>query len=272
MKRVTLFFALWIIMFLFSQNMIYATEISMDEKALKEFIIQVIKDNPELIYKTANEYVKQMREKQLIQKIDESFKNRVIDEPRPNNPVKGPANAPITIIEYTDFQCPYCSRGAITMHSVLQKYSDKVKLVFKNLPLSSHQLAMMASQASLAAHKQGKFWEYHDILFQNSTMLKEPMFEEFAKQLGLDLVQFNADRQSEAIQKQIEEEKAQANKLQFTGTPVFIVNGVVVQGAQDLNYFSLIIDRLLSEISSTPPTPTPSSPPSPTPTPIPTKE
>lgn len=224
-----------------------ADELKLNEEELKEVVKQVIKENPQLIYDTLNEYAREQKKRQQEQALEASFKDRVEDVISDDNPAKGPEKAPITIIEYTDFQCPYCTRGAQTLDSVMEMYPDKVRAVFKNNPLKFHDQALPAAKAALAAHKQGKFWEYQDLLFENSQKLNEAMFQKIANDLDLDLKRFEKDRNSEEIAKQIQSEQAQAAKLKLTGTPAFLVNGVPIRGAYPPEYFAKIIDRLLGE-------------------------
>ena len=106
---------------------------------------------------------------------------------------KGPANAPITIIEFSEFQCPFCSRVNPTLKQVQKEYGDKVRIVFKHNPLSFHKDAPLAAQASIAAGKQGKFWEMHDKLFENQRKLKAADIDGYAKGIGLDMTKFKAD-------------------------------------------------------------------------------
>ncbi len=223
-------------------------EMTIDEESLREIIIQTIKDNPKLIYETVNEYVREERNSRKKQQLETSFKNRITGLGiTPGNPVKGAEKALITIVEYTDFQCPYCKRGADTVYEVLKKYPEKVKVVFKNNPLDFHKQAVPAAKAALAANKQGKFWEYHDLLFKNPSGLKEELFVKYAEELKLDMEKFNKDRNSEEIAKLVESDLVEAKVHKFTSTPVFVVNGVVVRGAQSADYFSKVIDRLLAE-------------------------
>ncbi len=220
---------------------------AIEENKLREIVKEVIKENPKLIYDTVNNYTRNQRKKKQEKLLEESFKNRVKDPVADNNPTKGPEDALITIIEYTDFECPYCARGANTVDKIMRIYPEKVRLVFKNLPLSFHKQAIPAARAALAAGKQGKFWQYHDLLFKNFSGLNEGMFLNFARDLGFDMGRFNTDRNSEEIAKQIQSEQAQAAVLKLTGTPAFVVNGVVIRGAQSLDYFKGVIDRLLLE-------------------------
>ena len=224
-----------------------AVEIPGDEKKLEEAVKQIIKDNPKLLYDTINQYVAEQQKKKQTVQFEAGFKNRVKYSLTAANPVQGTENAQITIIEYSDFQCPYCARGANSVSRLLKIYPEKVKLAFKNLPLSFHKQALPAAKAALAAHKQGKFWQYHDILFKNSNKLNEKLFLKAAQDLELDMEKFNADRKSKAIADQIKAEQAQAAKNGITGTPAFIVNGVIIKGAQQVNYFVKVVNRLLKE-------------------------
>lgn len=220
---------------------------ALNEEQIREIVKQVIKENPKLILDTVNNYIREQQKKKQEQALEASFKNRIKDVISKNNPTKGPEKAPITIIEYTDFQCPYCRRGAETIHRIMEMYPNKIRLVFKNNPLKFHPQALPAAKAALAAYKQGKFWEYHDLLFKNSAKLNKEMFLKFARDLGLDIEKFNKDRNSEEIAKQIENDQVRAAELKLSGTPTFIVNGVVIRGAQPLPYFRMVIERLLSE-------------------------
>ena len=133
------------------------------------------------------------------------------------------------------------------MEEVLKEYPDKVKLVFKHLPLGFHKEAKPAAIAANAAGRQGKFWEMHDLLFEKQRELNSDLYPKLAKQLGLDMDKFNADMKDEAIAKQVDEDAKQANKLGVRGTPGFFVNGVQVKGARPLSHFKKLIDRWLDE-------------------------
>lgn len=223
-------------------------KVTIDDDKLREIVKEVIKDNPKLILDTINAHVKKQKKEKQGKQLEASFKNPITDiVAEPHNPSKGAENALITIIEYTDFECPYCSKGVKTVNQVLKKYAGKVKLVFKNNPLDFHKQAVPAANAALAANKQGKFWEYHDLLFKNSSKLNEELFVKLAKDLKLDMEKFDKDRNSDEITDQVELEKAEAESHKLRGTPSFLVNGIVIRGAQNLGYFSKVIDRLLSE-------------------------
>ena len=193
---------------------------------------------------------KQMRDQQA--QFEEYFKNPVKIEAG-SSPVKGPANAPITIIEFSDFQCPFCKRGKETMDAVLKEYPTQVKLVFKNLPLPMHPQAKPAAKAALAAGKQGKFWEMHDALFASHDKLAPALYEEKAKELGLDVAKFKADMESTEVENQVKSDAADATAFGIQGTPGFFVNGVPVKGAYPIEHFKSIIDRLLKGPPAAPP-------------------
>ncbi|MCO6430334.1 MAG: thioredoxin domain-containing protein [Deltaproteobacteria bacterium] len=207
----------------------------------------------ERIGMAAEKYFREMQMRQAKQAqeregalLEEQFKNPVKLEIG-NSPTKGPANAAITIIEFSDFQCPFCQRGANVMDEVMKAYPNQVKLVFKNLPLAMHPQATPAAKAALAAGKQGKFWEMHDKLFANQQKLNPQYYEQAAKELGLDVEKFKTDMNDPAIEEQIKADVALAEKHDITGTPGFFVNGVAVKGAYPLQHFKKIIDRWLAK-------------------------
>ncbi len=178
------------------------------------------------------------------ERLENQFKNPVkldIGE----SPVRGPKDAKVTIITFSDFQCPFCSRGAATMEEVLKAYKNDVNLVFKNLPLPFHPEAKPAAIAALAAQEQGKFWEMHDALFKNQQSLGKDTYLRLAQELGLDMEKFKADLANEKLAKRVEEDAALASKHGVNGTPGFFVGGVLVSGAQPLPAFKTIIDRWL---------------------------
>ena len=160
---------------------------------------------------------------------------------------KGPSSAVVTIIEFSEFQCPFCSRVNPTMKKVHDTYGEKVRVVFKHNPLSFHKDAPYASQAAMAAGKQGKFWEMHDVLFKNQRALKPEQIDEYAKQIELDLAKFKADANSAEIKKLVAEDTALAKKVGARGTPNFFVNGVQLSGAQPFPKFKAAIDKAIKD-------------------------
>ncbi|MDM8551787.1 thioredoxin domain-containing protein [Desulfobacterales bacterium HSG2] len=255
MKKVVMMIAVFTGLFFFSGisgviggEITVKGNITIDEDELRKIIKKVIRENPKLILETINAYAKKEKREKQKKQLESSFKKRIKDiGVSDKNPSQGPKDAAITLVEYTDFECPYCSKGARTVKKVMEKYPEKVRVVFKNNPLDFHEQAMPAAKAALAANRQGKFWEYHDLLFENSSKLSEELLVKFAEQLKLDMKKFDDDRNSPEIADQIESEVAEAKKNKLRGTPTFVANGVVIRGAQKLNYFSKVIDRLLSE-------------------------
>ncbi|MEC9399062.1 MAG: thioredoxin domain-containing protein, partial [Myxococcota bacterium] len=164
-----------------------------------------------------------------------------------NSPVLGNPNAPVTIIEFSDFQCPFCQRGADTLKQVQKKYPNDVRVVFKNFPLAFHKEAPAASKAALAAGQQGKYWEMHDKLFENFRNFKANAADMkgytagLAGQIGLDVEQFKKDFDNPEFDKMIQADQALGSKLGVRGTPHFFINGVRLSGAQPLPKFEEIV-------------------------------
>ena len=162
-------------------------------------------------------------------------------------PTDGPADAKVTIVEFSDFQCPFCSKAIPTMKALKKKYGDDLRLAFMHLPLAFHEHANLAAQASLAAGEQGKFWEYHDLLFENQTALTQPDLEKYAAKLDLDMGKFKAALASKKFQAHIEKDMEEARQAGASGTPTFYVNGTQLVGAQPQDAFEKAIDAALAE-------------------------
>lgn len=154
-----------------------------------------------------------------------------------DSPSRGPSDAPITLVEFCDFQCPYCQRVQSTLEQFYSQYSGRVRHVYKNMPLSFHPLAEPAARAALAAGKQGKFWEYKKMIFDNQRNLSQEAFVTFAQQLGLDVEKFKADMDSAEIRTAVQNDLKQAVKLGVQSTPTLIVNGTEIRGARSLCSF-----------------------------------
>lgn len=140
-------------------------------------------------------------------------------------PFLGQENAPVVIVAFSDFECPYCGTVGALFDEALAKHPKEVKIVFKQFPLAMHKLAQSAALASLAAHRQGKFWQYHDLLFENQKSLSEAKYVELAKKLGLDLERFNKDYKAPINQQTLERDMADAQLAGVRGTPTIFVNG-----------------------------------------------
>ena len=165
-------------------------------------------------------------------------------------PAKGPANAPIQLIEFSDFECPFCFRANPTIAQVISTYGDRVRLVYRHYPLPNHPNARPAAEASACANEQGKFWEYHDRLFANQSQLSGDDLKKHAAALGLDASKFNACLDSRRFQKDVEDDVAAAQLVGVSGTPHFFINGRPLSGAQPFEAFKEVIDDELQLVKS----------------------
>lgn len=167
-----------------------------------------------------------------------------------DSPVKGADDAPVTMMEFADFQCPFCGRFySDTLPAFQESYIDtgNVKFVFKHFPLDSiHPQAVPAALASECAKEQGKFWEYHDIIFQNQQLLSGENYERWAVQLGLDKTKFNDCYDSQKYLSRVASDVQQGNSAGVRGTPGFLINGQLVSGAQPFSVFQQIIEAELA--------------------------
>jgi protein-disulfide isomerase len=141
-----------------------------------------------------------------------------------DSPLRGSPMAPITLYEFSDFQCPHCKVAAPILKKVVEESDGKAKLIFKQYPLPGHSRAREAAKAAIAAQKQGKFWEMHDLLFQNQDDLQVAKFDDYAKKIGLDLKRFKADMESKETEKKIEADVAEGKKAGIDSTPSIFVN------------------------------------------------
>ncbi len=155
---------------------------------------------------------------------------------------KGPKSALITIVEFSEFQCPYCSKVGPTLKRVKEKYGKKVRLIFKHNPLPFHKHAKLAAQAALAAGAQGKFWQMHDLLFENQRALERSDLNSYARKLGLKMRRFKSHLKSKKFLPQIEADQKLARSVGANGTPTFFINGRKLIGAQPFENFEKLID------------------------------
>jgi protein-disulfide isomerase len=162
-------------------------------------------------------------------------------------PIRGRKDAPVTIVAFSDFQCPFCARVNPTLAQINQAYPEKVKIAFKHLPLRIHPDAPAAHAAAESAHRQGKFWEMYDKIFANQREIKPDKLREYAKELGLDLVNFDKDVASPDVKKRIDSDSQEAEKLGVSGTPAFFINGRYLSGAQPFESFKKVIDEELAK-------------------------
>lgn len=177
-------------------------------------------------------------------KIIEAIPTRGIDIS--TSPFKGAADAPVVIVEYTDFQCPYCAKLGAIFSQVLKKYPGKLKIVYKSYPLQSHQFAWKAAANAMAAHQKGKFWEFHDRLFANSKNLNDEKILEIRKLMGFDTPEFDALIKSAGVRKKVADDRNEGQRNGVRGTPTVFVNGKRLKD-KSLKGFTIAIDNELKK-------------------------
>lgn len=228
------------------------------KKALKEdptILAEAIKANP-LEFMTAVREAAQVAQKLDAEKKQADEKQKLeatYDSPlapiiRPDEMFRGSKDAPITLVEYSDFECPFCTRAFATVKELLKKYDGKIRFAYKHLPLSFHPNAMGAAKyhEALRLQSEDKAWKYHDELMANLQKVKQgdKYFKSVAKKLGADMGKLAKDVESEAVKKRIDEDMKEAEKFGFRGTPGFLLNGIPVKGAYPTSHFDGIIEEL----------------------------
>lgn len=173
--------------------------------------------------------------------------SRVYDIATAGAAAKGPDDAPITIIEFADFECPFCGRVASTLGRIEKVYQGRVKFVWKHFPLSIHKNAVPAALAAEAARKQGKFWEYHDKLFENQQQLTMNDLKRYSQELQLDEALFEKHMSEPELRKRVDTDRDEAEQLEVSVTPSFFINGRYLRGAQPFEAFAKVIDEELTK-------------------------
>ncbi len=163
-------------------------------------------------------------------------------------PYFGGKNAKVTIIEYSDFECPYCSKAAEVVQQLRKKYGKKIKFAYKQFPLGFHPNAQKAAEASLCANEQDVkyFWKMHDFLFVSTKNLKQGVIKDYAKKMGLNMKKFSACLKSNQMADRVKQEMQEAMELGVSSTPAFFVNGRLILGAQPLEAF---VDKIDAELA-----------------------
>ena len=175
----------------------------------------------------------------------------MLDPPRyaiavaPDDPVRGNPAAAVTIVEFSEYQCPFCARVNPTLDRIRQTYGDKVRIVFKDFPLPNHPQAPKAAEAAHCAAEHGKYWEMHDVMFANQRALEVPALKQYAAGLGLDMAKFTRCLDSGQYQSKVVAGAAQGDKLGVNSTPTLYINGRPVIGAQPFEVFKAAIDEEL---------------------------
>ena len=170
------------------------------------------------------------------------------DIPVDDDPILGPDDAPITIIEFSDYECPYCRKFHVeTFNQLIEAYPDQVRFVYRDFPLSTiHSNAIAASEAANCAHEQGVFWEYHDLLFSMQQGLSKDAYLAYAEQLNLDMTEFESCIDSRRYEDEVASDYDFAARLGIRSTPTFFINGLPLVGAQPFEVFKQVIDKELA--------------------------
>ncbi len=223
-----------------------------------DIVFDVLQKNPEKLVETLNQAIehvkKQAREKaqnERVSRRENEYKNPRQPQVDEKRAIFGPLNAPITIVEYSDFECPYCSRGYNTVKKVVKEYGDKVRVVYKHFPLRFHQMAEPSARyfEAIVLQDTEKAQKFHDAVFENQNALKsdkEAFLKRTAKTVGANMVRLKQDLNSDLVKERIRADMQEASKFGFTGTPGFLINGVALKGAQPYSEFKKIIDRHLA--------------------------
>ena len=166
---------------------------------------------------------------------------------RADDPFKGPADAPVTLVEFSDFECPACATLQGPLEQVVEQNADKVKLVYRQFPLSSHKFANLAAQASLAANAQGKMWEYNKVMFQNQSALKKEDLLKYAEQVGMNMDEFRSDLDKGTYEDAVRQDIMDGNALRIQGTPTLFINGVQYTGGYGVEPLQQAIDQAFTQ-------------------------
>ena len=162
-------------------------------------------------------------------------------------PAKGPATARVNLVEFSDFQCPFCAETALVVRQLLPAYPTQLRFAFKHFPLPMHKASPLAHEAALAAGEQEKFWEMHDLLFAGQDKLTRDDLIAKAKQLNLDIPRFTKALDSHRFKAQVESDRQEGSRLGVDGTPFFFINGHAISGSVSLVDFKRLIDAALKE-------------------------
>lgn len=162
-----------------------------------------------------------------------------LSEGTPSYRQKGPAEAPVVLVEYSDFQCPKCAQAQPVLRDLLNRYEGRVRLVFRHCPLPSHAWASLAARAAEAAGRQNKFWEYADVLYSRQAVWSaapdpRALFDTYARELGLDEARWKKDVDDPAVEKIVKDERARAEQVPISATPTFFINEKIIVGDSQL--------------------------------------
>ncbi|MCO4793831.1 MAG: thioredoxin domain-containing protein [Bacteriovoracaceae bacterium] len=220
-----------------------------------DIVMKVIEKNPEKFVtvlqgavQASQKKVANQRQLNEQKKLQAAFDNPLKPNITKNDVVVGPKNAPITLVEYSDFECPFCKRGYDTVQALKKKYKGKIRFIYKHLPLSFHKQAMISSKYYEAIRLQGetKATKFHDLVFENQKGISggKKFLDKMAKKAGANLKKLTKDLDNSKVSEKVEEDMLEAAKFGIQGTPGFIINGIPVKGAYPPAHFTGIIKEL----------------------------
>lgn len=211
---------------------------------VKDRIVQYLKSQEEAKVQAA--FLDTLRKKYHVNVALQAPK---IEVAAGDSPATGPANAPITIIEFSDYECPFCKKAEGTVQQVLSTYPEQVRLIYRNYPLPFHKDARPAAEAAMCAKAQNKFWEYHEKLFKAAALDTESL-KKMAGEVGLDQAKFDECLEKKPYSADIDKDIADASAVGVRGTPAFFINGRMLSGAQPFDKFQEIIVEELAAAKS----------------------
>ncbi|MBL7545153.1 MAG: thioredoxin domain-containing protein [Bdellovibrionaceae bacterium] len=222
-------------------------------------VFVAIEKDPEKFIEVVNKAAQEAQKKQQEKMADDEKKQRETEYANPLKPeidesrvIFGKKDAPVTIVEYSDFECPYCSRGYQVIKQVKAEYGDKVRVLFKHLPLDFHPMAEPAARyyEAIAMQDHGKAEKFHDKVFENQGELKsgkENFLKKAAKDVGANMATLEKDLKNEKVSARIQKDMEEAQSFGIRGTPGFIVNGISLRGALPFSEFKEVIDKHLKK-------------------------
>jgi len=247
MKKTKLIFTSFAIALIFS-SCVNEKNVGEILKKHPEIIHEAIKADPAGFILTLQEAATESKGAMEKKKFEKSFDDLLEPTITAEDAWFGTKDGPLVLVEYSDFECPYCSRGYATMKQFMSKYKGKVKFIYKNLPLSFHKHAMLSAQyfEAIKLQSMDKAFKFHDAVFKNQRSLKngEKFLKKEAKKAGADMKKLAADLNSDKVKAKIKKDMAEAGKFKIQGTPGFVLNGVPIRGAYPISHFEMIVEEL----------------------------
>ena len=236
-------------------------EVQIEEKVKKvlaenpSVLTEAIKKNPVVFMdalqsaaKVAQSEMAKKREQEEQKKLEASFDNPMVPNIRSDENFRGPKDAPLTLVEYSDFECPYCARAHDTVLELMKEFGGKIRFVYKHVPLDFHANALITAKQYEAIRLQSgeKAWQFHDEVLKQQKKLRqgEGFLKVVAKKLGVNMSKLAKDIKSDVVMKRIQEDQAEAAKFGFQGTPGFLLNGIPVKGAYPKSHFMDLVEEL----------------------------